>query len=141
MALLVAGHDPNPGELAYALTTGAPPIRPRLALINPATRELVSISWLPEEYGDLSWHGRHALQLAPDGQVYGATAYAIFRIIPGTTKTELVWQQDEAEPRRGVWISSKSPDSIDIVGPIIGDQMFFATGWRLRSITLPPVVE
>lgn len=129
------------GRGDHLLTTGAPPIRPRLALINPATRELVSIAWLPEAYGDLSWHGRHALQVAPDGRVYGATAYAIFRIIPGTTETELVWQRDEAEPRRGVWITSKSPDSIDIVGPIVRDQMFFATGWRLRSITLPPVPE
>jgi hypothetical protein len=127
------------GRGDHLLTTGAPPIRPRLALINPKTGELVSISWLPEAYGDLSWHGRHALRVAPDGQAYGATAYAIFRIIPGTTETELVWQMDEAEPRRGVWITSKSPNAIDIVGPIIGDQMFFATGWRLRSITLPPV--
>lgn len=127
------------GRGDHLLTTGAPPIRPRLALINPATRELVSLSWLPEAYGDLSWHGRNALQVAPNGEVYGATTYAIFRILPGTTETELVWQRDEAEPRRGVWITSKSPNSIDIVGPIVGDQMFFATGWRLRAITLPPV--
>jgi hypothetical protein len=127
------------GRGDHIQTTGAPPIRPRLALINPATRELVSISWLPESYGDVAWHGRTALRVAPNGQVYGATAYAIFRIIPGTTETELVWQRDEAEPRRGVWITSKSPNSIDIVGPIVGNEMFFATGWRLRSITLPPV--
>lgn len=127
------------GRGDHLLTTGAPRIRPRLALIDPATRELVSLSWLPEEYGDLSWHGRHALKVAPDGQVYGATAYAIFRIIPGTTDVELIWQRDEAEPREGVWITSKSPNSIDIVGPIVGNEMFFATGWRLRSITLPAV--
>jgi len=127
------------GRGDHIQTTGAPPIRPRLALLDPATRELVSLSWLHEAYGDLAWHGRNALRVAPDGQIYGATAYAIFRVIPGTTETELVWQRDEAEPRRGVWITSKSPNSIDIVGPIVGDQMFFVTGWRLRSITLPPV--
>lgn len=126
------------GRGDHLLTAGAPPIRPRLALIDPAKRELISLSWLPEEFGDLSWHGHHSLRVAPTGHVYGATAYAIFRILPGTTKTELVWQRDEAEPRRGVWITSKSPNSIDIVGPIVGDQMFFSTGWRLRSITLPP---
>jgi hypothetical protein len=129
------------GRGDHVLTAGAPPIRPRLALIDPAQRELVSISWLPEEFGDLSWHGHHSLQVAPNGHVYGATAYAIFRILPGTTDVELVWQRDQAEPRRGVWITSKSPNSIDIVGPIVGDQMFFATGWRLRAITLPPVTE
>jgi len=127
------------GRGDHLLTTGAPPIRPRLALIDPAARELVSISWLPEEFGDLSWHGRHALKVAPNGDVYGATAYAIFRIQPGTTDVDLVWQMDEAEPRRGVWITSKSPNSIDIIGPIVGDQMYFATGWKLRAITLPKV--
>ncbi len=129
------------GRGDHLLTAGAPPIRPRIALIDPAERQLVSISWLPMEYGDLSWHGHHSLQVAASGQVYGATAYTLFRILPGTTEVERVWQRDEAEPRRGVWITSKSPNSIDIVGPIVGDQMFFSTGWRLRSIALPPVTE
>jgi hypothetical protein len=127
------------GRGDHLLTAGAPPIAPRLALIDPVERKLVSIEWLPEEFGALSWHGHHSLRVAPDGQVYGATAYAIFRILPGTCKVERVWQVDAAEPRLGVWKTSLSPNSIDIVGPIVGDEMFFATGWRLRSITLPKV--
>ena len=125
------------GRGDHLLTAGAPPIRPRLALINPAERELVSIDWLPEEFGAISWHGHHSLRVAPNGDVYGATAYTIFRIVPGTTDVERVWQVDEPEPRLGVWMTSLSPNSIDIVGPIVGDQMFFSTGWRLRAITLP----
>ncbi len=127
------------GRGDHLLTAGAPPIRPRLALIDPKKRELVSIAWLPEEFGALSWHGHYSLRVAPDGQVYGATAYAIFRVIPGTCDVERVWQVDEPEPRLGVWMTSLSPNSIDIVGPIVGDEMFFSTGWRLRAITLPPV--
>jgi len=127
------------GRGDHLLTAGAPPIAPRLALIDPRKRELVSIAWLPEEFGALSWHGHHALRVAPDGQVYGATAYTIFRILPGTCEVERIWQVDEPEPRLGVWMTSLSPNSIDIVGPIVGDQMFFATGWRLRAITLPKV--
>lgn len=125
------------GRGDHLLTAGAPPIAPRLALIDPVKRELISISWLPEEFGALSWHGHHALRVAPDGRVYGATAYTIFRIRPGTCEVERVWQVDEPEPRLGVWMTSLSPNSIDIVGPIVDDQMFFATGWRLRAITLP----
>ena len=125
------------GRGDHLLTAGAPPIRPRLALINPAERELFSIDWLPEEFGAISWHGHHSLRVAPNGDVYGATAYTIFRIVPGTTDVERVWQVDEPEPRLGVWMTSLSPNSIDIVGPIVGDQMFFSTGWRLRAITLP----
>lgn len=127
------------GRGDHLLTAGAPPIAPRLALIDPAKRELVSIAWLPEEFGALSWHGHHSLRVAPNGDVYGATAYAIFRILPGTCEVERVWQVDEPEPRLGVWMTSLSPNSIDLVGPIVGDEMFFATGWRLRAITLPKV--
>ncbi len=127
------------GRGDHLLTAGAPPIGPRLALIDPAKRELVSIAWLPEEFGALSWHGHHSLRVAPNGDVYGATAYAIFRIIPGTCEVERIWQVDEPEPRLGVWMTSLSPNSIDLVGPIVGNEMFFATGWRLRAITLPKV--
>lgn len=127
------------GRGDHLLTAGAPYIKPRLALIDPAKREVVSISWLPEEFGALSWHGHHSLRVRDDGTVYGATAYAIFRILPGTTDVELVWQRDEPEPRLGVWMTSLSPNAIDIVGPIVGDEMFFSTGWRMRKITLPPV--
>ena len=125
------------GRGDHLLTAGAPPIAPRLALIDPAKRESVSIAWLPEEFGAISWHGHHSLRVAPNGDVYGATAYTIFRITPGTTDVERIWQVDEPVPRLGVWMTSLSPNSIDIVGPIVGDQMFFSTGWRIRAITLP----
>jgi len=127
------------GRGDHLLTAGAPPIAPRLALIDPVARKLISIEWWPEEFGALSWHGHHSLRVAPNGDVYGATAYMIFRIEPGTCAVERMWQLDEPEPRLGVWMTSLSPHSIDIVGPIVGDERFFATGWRLRSITLPKV--
>ncbi len=72
------------------------------------------------------WHGLFSLRVGPGGAVYGATGYCIFRIKPGTCEVERVW------------LNSADPNVIDVVGPIVGDQFYFATGWRLRAVTLPP---
>ena len=70
--------------------------------------------------------------------VYGATAHCIFRIKPGTCDVERVWQQSHPKSRDGtVWLTASDPNAIDVVGPIIGREFYFATGWRLRSVTLP----
>jgi hypothetical protein len=121
------------------LSAGAPPIRPRIALIDPAQRKLISIAWLPEDYGPIAWHGHFSLRVGPGGIVYGATGYCVFRIKPGTCEVERIWQNDQPPPPRAdpVWLTHSTPDAIDVVGPIIGDQFYFATGWRLRALTLP----
>ena len=138
---------PTTDGLVYALlgfgdqiqSQGAPAVRPRLILFDPAKRELIAQAWLPEEYGPLGWQGHHALQVGPQGVVYGASGYCIFRIKPGTCDVERVWQNDEPPPPRKdpVWLTHSTPDAIDCVGPIIGDQFYFSTGWRLRALTLP----
>ena len=125
------------GRGDHVISAGAPEIRPRLALIDPNSRKLITSAWLPEGYGPLSWHGSYSLRVGPDGSVYGATDYCIFRIVPGTCDVERIWQMDKPEPRSGAWRSSLSPNSIDIVGPIVNNEFTFATGWRLRSISLP----
>ncbi len=138
---------PTTDGLVYALlgygdqilSQGAPAVRPRLVLLDPAKRELIAQKELPEEYGPLGWQGHHALQAGPQGSVYGATGYCVFRIEPGNCDVERVWQNDEPPPPRKdpVWLTHSTPDAIDCVGPIIGDQFYFSTGWRLRSLTLP----
>lgn len=121
------------------LSAGAPPIRPRLVLFDPAEKRLIAESWLPEEFGPLPWHGHFSLQVDPQGTVYGATGYCFFRIKPGTCDVERIWQPDPPPPPREdpVWLTHSTPDAIDVVGPIVGREWFFATGWRLRALTLP----
>jgi hypothetical protein len=142
----VSSLAPAGGGLVYALlgrgdhvvSQGAPAITPRLALIDPAKRQLIASAWLPENYGPVSWHGLFALRVGPGGVVYGATAHCIFRIKPGTCEVERVWQQSQPKPRDGtVWLTASDPNAIDVVGPIVGRQFYFATGWRLRVLTLP----
>lgn len=126
------------GRGDHILTAGAPEIGPRLALIDPAKRTVVSSAWLPEDYGPLSWHGYFSLRVGPGGVVYGATGYCVFRIKPGTCDVERVWQLDQPKKRPGtVWLTASSPNVIDVVGPIVGRKFYFATGWRLRELTLP----
>jgi hypothetical protein len=126
------------GRGDHILTSGAPEIRPRLALIDPAKRAVVSSAWLPEDFGPLSWHGYFSLRVGPGGVVYGATGYCVFRIKPGTCDVERVWQLDQPIKRPGtVWLTASSPNVIDVVGPIVGRTFYFATGWRLRALTLP----
>lgn len=142
----VVSLAPTANGLVYALigrgdqvlSCGAPDIRPRLALIDPANRKLVDWAWLPEDYGPLSWHGYNALRQGPGGAIYGATGYCLFRIKPGTCEVERIWQPDTPPPREDtVWHNHSTPDAIDVVGPIIDNHFYFATGWRLRVLTLP----
>ena len=126
------------GRGDHVLTEGAPPIAPRLALIDPEKRAVIASAWLPADYGPISWHGLFSLHSGPDGAVYGATGYCIFRIKPGTCEVERIWQKVFKEKRDStVWINSADPNVIDVVGPIIGHQFYFGTGWRLRALTLP----
>lgn len=120
------------------LTQGAPDITPRLVLLDPVKRKVVAEAWLPEDFGPLAWHGFFALRTAPSGTIYGATTNCVFRIKPGTCTVERVWQKSQPRPREGtVWRTAVDPNVIDVVGPIIGNELYFGSGWRLRALTLP----
>ena len=126
------------GRGDHILSAGAPEIAPRLALIDPVKRRVVSSAWLPADFGPLSWHGLFCLRVGPGGMVYGATGFCIFRIKPGTCEVERIWQPDQVVRRPGtVWLTAFTPNSIDVVGPIVGNKLYLATGWRLRALTLP----
>lgn len=138
---------PAGNGLVYALlgrgdhvrASGAPEIRPRLALIDPRQHRLISHEWIPEDFGPVGWQGRSALRIDEHGTVYGATGYCIFRIEPGTCDVKRIWQPDSPPHGRTdpIWRTHSTPNAIDVVGPIIGNQFYFATGWRLRALTLP----
>lgn len=126
------------GRGDHILSAGAPEIRPRLALIDPARRAVVASAWLPEDFGPVSWHGLFSLRVGPGGVVYGATGYCVFRIVPGTCSVERVWQKlYRAKRTSTVWLNASDPNVIDVVGPIVGNKFYFATGCRLRALTLP----
>jgi len=126
------------GRGDHILTAGPPEVRPRLALIDPARRSVVASAYLPEDFGPLSWHGLHSLRVGPGGAIYGATGYCIFKIKPGTCEVTRIWQKLYKKKRDSVvWINSAHPEVIDVVGPIVGHQFYFATGWRLRVLNLP----
>ena len=142
----VSSLAPAGNGLVYALlgrgdqilSQGAPPITPRIVLLDPAKRTVIASAWLPKEFGPVSWHGLFALRPGPGGAVYGATAHCIFRIKPGTCEVERVWQQSQPHEHEGtVWLTASDPNVIDVVGPIVGREFYFATGWRLRALTLP----
>lgn len=141
----VCSLAPAGGGLVYALvgrgdhilSQGAPAITPRLVLLDPVKRRVVAEAWLPEDFGPLSWHGLFSLRVGPGGAVYGATAYCVFRIKPGTCAVERLWQSGTPRKQDGtVWLTN-DPNAIDVVGPIVGQQFYFGTGWRLRALTLP----
>ena len=48
----------------------------------------------------------------------------LYRGKPGTCEMEIVWRAPEG-------------DQLDIAGLWIGRTFYFATGWRLRTLTLP----
>jgi hypothetical protein len=123
---------PATGGLVYALimnnrfaedTMGVAKLPPRLALVDPAVRQSVAIAPLPADLGPLPGHSAYCIFPGPDG-VYGITEKVLYRIKPGTCDTEIVWRAPEG-------------DQIAIPGPWIGRTFYFATAWRLRSLTLP----
>jgi hypothetical protein len=75
----------------------------------------------------------------PGGVVYGATGFCLFRIKPGTCEVERVWQLDVPPKQRPAPCGSppSRPIPSTSLGPIVGHKLYFATGWRLRVLTLP----
>lgn len=128
----VQAFAPAANGLVYALiannrfaedTMGAPKIRPRLALLDPAARKAVAVAPLAAELGVLPVHTQFTILPGPDG-IYGMTEKTLFRLKPGTCETEVVWRAPDG-------------DQLDIPGPWVGRTFYFATGWRLRALTLP----
>lgn len=106
-----------------AKTMGAEHVRPRLALLDVTARREISESSLPKDYGEMTDQAQFCLFQGPDG-VYGMTEEVLYRVKPGTCETEVVYRMPAG-------------DKFDIPGPWIGQTFYFATGWRLRALTLP----
>lgn len=128
----VQAFAPTSDGLVYTLTAnnrfaeetmGMKKIPPSLALVDPAARRVICTAPLDPELGRMPGHATYSLFRGPDG-IYGITEKVLYRIKPGTCETETVWRAPEG-------------DQIDVPGPWIGRTFHFATGWRLRSLTLP----
>ena len=95
----------------------------RLALVDPAAHRVISDAPLAPELGPMPDQCQFCLFRGPDG-VYGMTERTLYRVKPGTCETEIVWR-------------APLDDQLDTPGPWIGRTFLFATGWRLRALTLP----
>ncbi len=95
----------------------------RLALIDPAAHKVLAVAPLPPEFGRMPEQIQFCIFPGPNG-VYGITERTLYRIKPGTCDVEAVWR-------------APAGDQLDTPGPWIGKTFYFATGWRLRTLTLP----
>ena len=112
------------GHTGYSVKTmQVQAVRPRLALLDPVAHRVIAEANLSEDLGQLPEQAQFSLFAGPDG-VYGITEHMLYRVKPGTCETEIVWRAPVG-------------DQLDIPGPWIGRTFYFATGWRLRSLTLP----
>lgn len=59
------------------------------------------------------------LQNGPDGKIYGFTSACIYRLDPSSLNVEEVLVQEEG--------------TFTVAGPIVGDEIYFAAGHRLRA--------
>ena len=106
-----------------ANTMGARHIRPRIALLDIPTRQVVSEVSLPEDYGIMSDQAQFCIFPGPDA-VYGRTEQVLYRLKPGTCETELVHRLPDGE-------------GFEATGPWIGRTFYYGSRWHLRSLTLP----
>ncbi len=113
------GHTRYTADQLGAAAAGAT----RVALIDPATHTVIAETPLPAEFGRMPEQVQFSLFRGPDA-TYGITEHVLYRVKPGTCDLEIVWR-------------APAGDQLDISGPWIGKTLYFATGWRLRTLTLP----
>jgi len=113
------GHTRYTYELLGAEVAGPT----RIALVDPVARKVLSIATIPAEFGRMPEQIQFTLFRGPDA-VYGITEKTLYRVKPGTCEMEAVWR-------------APAGDQLDCPGPWIGQTFYFATGWRLRTLTLP----
>ena len=101
------------GKLLGTVTGGD---KPELFLFNPVTKAFEKRADLPPGAPrDLG------LTLGTDGKVYGFTKSCLYRLDPATLQaTEILRQEEEFE----------------IAGPILGNDIYYARGPALKSVTL-----
>jgi hypothetical protein len=108
---LLAGAD---GRLYGTVRGGGEP--GELFVFDPAARRFSQRLALPP--GDPLDLG---IQNGPDGQIYGFTTACIYRLNPATLALEEVAREE---------------NGFRVAGPIIGQQIYFATGHRLRMAAI-----
>jgi len=87
--------------------------RPELFVFDPKSREFIVQIDVPE--GDPLDLG---LQNGPDGNIYGFTRSCIYRLDPDSLAVQVITSEE-----RG----------FSVAGPIVGKDIYFATGHRLRA--------
>jgi outer membrane protein assembly factor BamB len=86
---------------------------PVLFVFDPTSREFVAWTAIPRGAPlDLG------LQNGPDGKIYGFTRSCIYRVDPGSLAVEVIVSDNEG---------------FTVPGPIVGKDIYFATGHQLRA--------
>jgi hypothetical protein len=87
--------------------------RPELFVFDPRSRKFASRLPLPgADPLDLG------LQTGPDGKIYGFTSSCIYRLDPSSLAVQEIIRAEGA---------------FEVAGPIVGEDIYFATGRRLRA--------
>ncbi len=127
---LIAG----PEGLVYAISGRNPrlvthynaaPVSSRLLLIDPARQSVVASAPIPESFGPMPFESANTLRADSDGTLYGTASQTIFRIKPGTVEMDPVARFVDGDA--------------SVIGPIHEGELFFATIYRLRKLSLPTV--
>jgi len=88
-------------------------VRPEIVVFDPASRAFVGQVQIPN--GAPSELG---LQNGPDGKIYGFTSSCVYRLDPSSLGVEEIVREEGA---------------FKVAGPIMGNDIYFATGHRLRA--------
>lgn len=88
----------------------------RLLVFDPSSRKFIDQIALPESRPlDLG------LQNGPDGKIYGFTSSCIYQLDPATRRIKVILRR---------------PGEFNVPGPIVGRDLYFATGSHLRAVRL-----
>lgn len=103
----------------------AAPVQSHLLLLDPKKQSVVASSIIPDSFGPMPFESANTLRTDSDGTLYGTTAQTVFKVKPNTV---------EISP-----VARITGGDASVIGPIHKGELFFATIYRLRKLTLPAI--
>lgn len=128
----VVSLAPGPDGLVYAISGRNPrlithynaaPVPSHLLLVDPEKQTVVASTLIPETFGPMPFESANTLRIDSEGTLYGTTSQTVFRITPGSVDIHPVARITDGDA--------------SVIGPIHNGELFFATIYRLRKLSLP----